>query len=366
MNELTYILGAGASYYSFPLVKTFSDRFNYFLKITKYRTSVHNKSFLSALENFSNEIKVHQSFDTYFKKLFHLGNEYDILEAKKILNFYFLWEQLEFPKNSPHYSAVTDSQGNDMQYPEHANSFKKEALIDSRYDALIAGLLKPIKGKSEFFTKVNFISWNYDLNLLSSIKNFLSPVERLNEFLLKKITKENGNIWEFENDLRIINMNGFFFSKFFDNLKKFDLENVFKIKDKLYERKDTFSFDKDIDVDDAKKINFGWEDLNTKIDLIENASNAIRNSKSVIVIGYTFPSYNRYIDAKYFTPSTLAGKDIFVQDPRADEIVDFLQSEFDMDEPYKAKLINERLRPKFYTKKNCDSFFIPNNIISKI
>ena len=58
MDELTYILGAGASHQSFPLVNTFSDRFNYFLNITRHRTTVHNKNFLSALDNFSNEIKL--------------------------------------------------------------------------------------------------------------------------------------------------------------------------------------------------------------------------------------------------------------------------------------------------------------------
>lgn len=365
MKEITYILGAGASYYSFPVVKTFADRMNYFFKVIDGQTTMHHKEVANALNAFISEVKVHQSFDTYFKKLFHLGKDNDILRAKKVLNYYFLLEQLEFPPTAPFYVKYSDLNGNDIDYPINENSFNKKNLVDSRYDALIAGLLKPIKGEAKFFTKINFITWNYDLNLLASIKNFLAPEKKLNEFISDCTINENENIWRIAEDLQVINMNGYFYSDFLKGLKNFNTEDIITIRNKLHEMKNIFTLEKDILDEDAKKIKFGWEDIHIKESLIENAVSSIRNSKSIIVIGYTFPSYNRYLDNKYFTGITLAGKDVFIQDPNADELVDFLKSDFDLEEPFKSKLINKQLLSKIYAKKNCDSFFIPNNIISK-
>ena len=366
MSELTYILGAGASYYSFPVVKSFTDRFSYFTEMFEKRTPIHNKQTRSDFTNFSNEIKSHQSFDTYFKKLFHLGNDLAILKAKKILNYYFLWEQLEFPKNSPYYLEYTDSMGNDIQYKEHENAFKKRAIVDNRYDALIAGLLKPIKGKTEFFSKINFITWNYDLNLLTSIKNFLNPDKTINEYILSHLDSENNNVWQLAKDLQVINMNGYFFSKWLDKVKMFDFDDVYKVRNELYEIKDTFSVDKDINEEDAKNIHFGWEDEGTKLNLISCAATAIKNSKSIIVIGYTFPSYNRLIDLGYFNSSSLSNTDVYIQDPKADDVVEFLKSDFGLHDAVKEKLQNPKQAPRIHSLINCDSFFIPNNICYKI
>jgi len=366
MNEITYILGAGASYYSFPVVKTFADRMNYFFKVIDGQSTMHHKEVANELHAFISEIRVHQSFDTYFKKLFHLGKDNDILRAKKVLNYYFLLEQLEFPSTAPIYFKYSDINGNDIDYPLNENSFNKKDLVDSRYDALIAGLLKPIKGEAKFFTKINFITWNYDLNLLASIKNFLAPDRKINEFISDCTINENENIWKIADDLQIINMNGYFFSDFFKDLKNFNTEDIIAIRNLLHEMKYFFALEKNILTEDAKKIKFGWEDIHSKNSLIENAVSSIKNSKSVVIIGYTFPSYNRYLDAKYFTGTTLAGKEVFIQDPNADEIVSFLNSEFDIEQPFTSKSINKKFLPKISAKKNCDSFYIPNNIISKI
>ena len=159
MQELTYILGAGASYQSFPIVKTFSERFRlfmiYFQKLGDvYKTNSEIKSkfdtILYKIFYLNEEFKSHQSFDTYFKKLFHTKQPNEINCAKKILHLYFIWEHLE-----------------EVFYElKQGNSFNKQAKIDKRYDALIAGLLKPIANEAKSYCKTNFITWNYDLNLL--------------------------------------------------------------------------------------------------------------------------------------------------------------------------------------------------------
>jgi len=71
-NQLTYILGAGASFQSIPVVKTFNNRlfnFNQYLRIKsgEKKRQEQNK-FLQAANHFHslvNEFSAHQSFDTY-------------------------------------------------------------------------------------------------------------------------------------------------------------------------------------------------------------------------------------------------------------------------------------------------------------
>ena len=100
MKELTYILGAGASYQSIPVVKTFNKRFLEFIDSLKtnngnvwppeYRPKMANA--IDYLTELSKEFSSHQSFDTYFKKLFHFGKHDKINLGKRLLNLYFMWE----------------------------------------------------------------------------------------------------------------------------------------------------------------------------------------------------------------------------------------------------------------------------------
>ncbi len=152
-NELTYILGAGASYQSIPIVKNFANRFDDFasnlfiicqgLDPQSEMYELFEDAYLR-VSKISEAFKTHQSFDTYFKKLFHTKEFEKISEGKKILNLYFIWEHLSKITNEPELKVET--------------TFWKQSIIDKRYDALIAGLLKPLSGKSEPYCPVNFIT----------------------------------------------------------------------------------------------------------------------------------------------------------------------------------------------------------------
>jgi hypothetical protein len=91
-KQLTYILGAGASFESIPLVKSFPTRFQ---KFNDYLIQVHSDAgFGEGICNLYRDVhkkskelyeafKSHQSFDTYFKKLFHTKSASEIFLAKK-------------------------------------------------------------------------------------------------------------------------------------------------------------------------------------------------------------------------------------------------------------------------------------------
>lgn len=337
-KELTYILGAGASFQSIPIVKTFGERFKFFITsqigfLRDRSSSIEKVGFEQVFNEgilLSTEFNSHQSFDTFFKKLFHTNEKNRILLAKKLLNLYFIWEHCITSLSPP----TSDK-----------NAFIKQSLIDKRYDALIAGILKPINGSNEVFCKTNFITWNYDFNLLASIKNYFYPDYTFQDFI-NVIKTDDENVFNVNNQISIINMNGYHYSKFYDEIKKlneFDSKQVFRSK-----VNNNYLLNGTIDKD-SELIKFAWEGDQTVGDI---ASEKINSSYSVIVIGYTFPLYNRLIDLKYFNQRTVSNCFLYIQDPDSDVLLQNIKDGFNID------LSNYHLK----TIKNCDSFFVPSNI----
>ncbi len=352
-KELTYILGAGASFESIPVVKTFGERFNKFAVYLKdccktesgiriLKPDEREKFLLVAdeVEDLYLAFKTHQSFDTYFKKLFHRNDLESIKRSKKILNIYFTWEH-----------------SYDAMEKEYATSeFKKESSIDKRYDGLIAGLLKPIQGVAEPFYPINFISWNYDVNLLLSLKNFFQPDSTLLEFITEDIKRVNDFEWKIGNKISIVNMNGFFFSKdFFSKLHNAESGDCFKtIKNRI----NANFLNEEVDDSDAMEIKFAWE-TNNKVG--EIALEKIKSSENIIIIGYTFPLYNRLIDNKYFNFETTRGKNIYVQDLKSKDVTSTISDAFNIKSLQSTYMGDSPTSVKEIT--NCDYFFIPNNMI---
>lgn len=347
-NELTYILGAGASYQSIPVVKTFPSRFKEFAShIENLRFQEPNiyTSICHEVVAFANQINSHQSFDTYFKKLFHTKKNDLITSSKRILNLYFLWEHLqhdyetEFRKSS--------RLENRREFSE--NDFEKRSKVDKRYDALIAGLLQPQKGEAQVFCKTNFITWNYDLNLFLSLKNYFSPDLTIGEF--KERISSSEFEWNIENQITVINMNGYFYSKDFDDANDFDCDSGFeyKLKQKIY----SGYFEPKVINEDAELIKFAWESdtINSSV-----AKSMIEKSNNIVVVGYTFPLYNRLVDFEYLSHEDI-GKDkkIIIQDPNSTSIRQNLLDLYEKND-------SEFLKTKLVAIKDCDSFYVPANI----
>lgn len=283
------------------------------------------------------EFSSHQSFDTYFKKLFHLGED-KINLKKRLLNLYFLWEH---SSTSIKFNLTQDD-------PDYHTAFIKKSLFDKRYDALIAGLLKPISGKPEVLCKVNFITWNYDLNLLISIKNFFYPTITYQEFLRK--IEQNKFQWIIDDKITITNVNGYFYTSNFNGIS--DLSNI--NVDNMISEKISYGYYSNINPDeDANKIRFAWE-LNQKDEkeLKERLMSIVEASENLVIIGYTFPVYNRFIDFGYLQQADLIKKNIVIQDPNSDSL------EQNLLDIYR---INKK-KTKIQLVTNCNSFYLPSSI----
>lgn len=355
-KELTYILGAGASYESIPVVKTFGERFDEFCSYLNNRsnpdyTLFENKELYgyyqvasNQVNFFKNELQAIYSFDTLFKKYFHLGKDDLIKLGKKVMHLYFLWEHLQTAMSKkPEQNGIKEI-------------FWKQSIKDKRYDALILGLLQPIKDESKMFCKTNFITWNYDMNLLESIKNYFYPNEKFDCFLKKIISKNNPNVFNIKDEITIVNMNGYFYSQVFNHEVQ-TTDSVNNIHDygetKILELLTNNFFTSEVYDIDSNKIQFAWE-LDEKNS--NKAKEIISNSKNIVIIGYTFPLYNRLIDRVYIEEDKFrtSKQEIYIQDPDAEKIINSLRNNFNME----SQVYNSRIK----TITDCDTFFVPNNI----
>jgi len=346
MNEITYFLGAGASYQSMPLVNNFGDRFNNYLTFLRITLS-HRSEFIKENRKFIDNIGEHLSFDTYFKKLFHQNSD-EIVKYKALLLYYFIFEHL-----CPLGLYNLKFNGN---FPENRKKFN----IDPRYDSLIAGLLKPVKGQCQFYSKINIITWNYDHNILNAIRNFMFYPESIGSIIGRRQIEKN--VFIFNEQIRAIHLNGFIRHDSFNDSKVFEEQDLIQLFEKLIERNQS-----GVDLsEDVKDLSFAWE--NMKSDgaeppkFINSASEAVKNSHSVIVIGYSFPLYNRLFDQLILSKENLYSKTIYLRDPRNTEIQEVLFSDFGVP---KNKYEASQESPELNSGSNCDSFFVPNQIFQQ-
>ena len=331
MDEITYIFGAGASYHSMPLVENFKYRFSVFIDFIR-DASYQSELVIDSID-FLFKIKAHASFDTYFKKLFHQRKTSQIIKSKKILLSFFLFEHLI-----------------DIEtYNQTANTYndlavKKEFNVDPRYEALIAGLLKPFP-KIEFYSNINFITWNYDVNLLVGLRNFISSKEKLEEFFE---TCYQENYFNISPQIKLVHLNGFTFHPVLNNMFA-PAEVIFKSMEQICE---DYASSEEFEAW-SKQIKFAWEgntyDFSTLNGMIENSS-------TIILVGYSLPLYNRIFDTKILNDEILSDKHLIVQDLRAKTLGSILESDFDIN--FNTEEIDISLH------ENCDSFIVPRQIFN--
>lgn len=339
MNEITYIFGAGASCQSMPLVSNFSIRFQIFEEYIEQ--SQPSSILLSHITQFKKEVEGHFSFDTFFKKLFHQNNNDAIIERYKgILLIFFLFEHVIPPERLKSYSLFRK---------QMIDKTEKRQNIDPRYEALIAGLLKPLKGKIDFYANINFFTWNYDVNLLYALKNFIAPGEKFIDFIGKG---REDNYFKINEQVKVFHLNGVIYHPLLNHFNNDNSVEGFQNVVRRYE--DDPEFKKYL-----HNIKFAWEQENLMNDTV--IGNCILNSKNIILIGYSLPLYNRKVDSFILDSSKLRGKKLIIQNLNSQGILEILESDFNI--ASNPKNISKE-NPTISGSDNCNSFIVPNSIFS--
>lgn len=253
----------------------------------------------------------HATIDTFAKKLFLTGRVEEYNKLKKMLAIYFIIEQVI---NKP----------------------------DSRYDTFLANILTP---NLEIPDRIKILTWNYDSQFEIAFNEYKSQINT---------PRDIGCYSLHDNDLTIqpsiFKINGTASFKDWGSLA-----NVKNNSNKLSKE----VVDKIIKAykDDISLLSFAWENTGLK-----NSNTAVRTfiqniqfAKTLVVIGYTFPFFNRLVD-KEIIGSLNNLKKVYIQDPRADEVAQSID----------AVLASSQKPPinplSIIPITNCNQFYLPTEL----
>ena len=313
--NITYLLGAGASYNALPIVEGIPNALNDFANefhpgraedlghnlplqniVGKYLKSIDSfiiqKEKFEKISSFHKDIEwlkiesfKHTSIDTFAKKLFLQNNFKELKKLKLILSCFIA----------------------------HIQTKK----FDKRYDSFFASVLESLNQLPE---KIKILTWNYDSQLEIAYQNF----SNLSLDKAKKALNihSNGDIVYdayLPNQFCVYKINGT------TTVKSGD----FKINQII----DNFTIDENSLIESFLSshsnlnnssynptMSFAWESFDTNKGFFPNLSKSISKTEILIVIGYSFPFFNRKAD-EFILNSMNNLKKIYVQDPNNSEII---------------------------------------------
>lgn len=306
--KITYLFGAGASCQSLPIVNQIPSRISEIIELLEKienEFSINEKINIQGKEFSSSEIKTelisdlkwvlensknHASIDTFAKKLYLKRKADELNKLKRAFSVYFIIEQL----------------------------INK---ADKRYDSFYASILN--EDYYEFPENMRILSWNYDNQFEKSFSDYTENDDMtVNRSFLKLVTKysydrtDNSKfcILKLNGSTNLMSDNGFreyqFLPKVNGDLNKENLENLLK-NYVILARKEFNVF---------SGLSFAWEKFyNERNNIIEKAKNETSDTEILVVIGYSFPFFNREIDREIINNMTDLKK-VYFQAPDANNL----------------------------------------------
>lgn len=344
-SNVTYLLGAGASYNALPIWKEQGESMinvaNEILYLigngatngfkNDYPHLLNNSTlveFMTKLRQFGNFAKLYGSIDIYARRLYMLDNFNELMDLKHCLSVYFdLWE---------YFLHCNYRLPNNEVYQK----------IDKRFFSLLSVILEKEECSPRLNKNVSFITWNYDLQLELAFETFLSSK-------VKSLIELNHKLKFLDTDLTltinkdVIHLNGhrgLFLdgNKWYETVEK---ERCNNIENYLTRFVDNFSQFK---TPDYNSIKYAWESTSENFN---EALTKMRNTDVLVIIGYSFPAFNRQIDSILIREFEAGGtrKRVIYQDPNANQ--DIVNSLFSNPEIVEIH------------KENINQFYIPHEFL---
>ncbi|OQA01369.1 MAG: hypothetical protein BWY70_00408 [Bacteroidetes bacterium ADurb.Bin408] len=341
-NNITYLFGAGASYYACPIWKEQAKcMFNlhkvlkktFTLEKGEERSLSINDKLIWEISYYGKKALEFNTVDTYARKLF-LADDRELESLKRaISNFFTIW------------SLTDNTEWKNLFYINDKKKIvERNEFIDHRYINLLASYLEKGSPLPTLRDNIKFISWNYDLQLESAYIKFcplgIQDFIKGNKYFQFIPKDENSN-------LDVLHLNGYcgFFGEdeAYNLYKRSDSKNLNEIINEI-----NFDVDpKNIKVHFDNYINYSWDEKSVIANNIRNqALNVMRNTDILVVVGYSFPPFNNSIDNVLIKAARRLKKFVY-QDPNAN--IDFIRETFGIPKN-KISIINESL----------EQFFIPN------
>lgn len=353
MKRYVYLLGAGASCEAIPVLSDFNSKMisvlndlfdasalelfsGYSIVGSSTASNVNDElmnSMLSSkphLDWFKSEVNKHKSIDTLAKRLFLTGDNNNLKRLKALISLFLFWHQC--PNN-----------------------------YDKRYDSFLATVLEKNKDILSLPKNINFISWNYDFQLELTLSHYYNltkfseindqinkPSEPNNPFIVK-LNGSSGHYYE-EDKLKFL----------IDDLKfaKENENNVVQVLERFEMLASNTNF--------KSLINFAWEENQLSQNLVSQAKQLISNADILIIIGYSFPIFNKMIDEEIFNglKEHKAPKraKIFIQDPNANEVKNRLLNYFPLIKKLTSDHTTSDSPMKIFTDLNVNQFLAPDDL----
>ena len=276
------------------------------------------KELLREFHSLYRKCELHATIDTYAKKLVLKKRMEEFKHLEQLLTLFFIYAQMR-------------------------------NRIDSRYDTFLANILEP---NLHFPSHIRVLSWNYD----SQFELAYFGYDEINDLT---IGHKNSIC---DKDYEIIKLNGtatFAEQKRIIELRKDIKQKLQKIKDDIdgspYMRKQEtwlleFVYLFQLHVfgkTDNTHLSFAFDDIASSVNLTNCVDNIIKRTDVLVIIGYTFPFFNRQIDRQILQcikPNTK----IYIQDLNPERIKQSLMA-----------VLPDFPEEQIFLRKDVDQFFLP-------
>jgi hypothetical protein len=381
MNKILYLLGAGASALAIPpvngmkveienlknkLIGCFEENLNpevfKNLPFAFLESYDRLKPVVDDLDWLLIESRHHATVDTLARKYYLFNDLNSLKRLKKSLIVYFTIKQLCLLPRVP---------GMTLHGPDYP-------LIDPRYDGFIAAITEKQGGRLGLKGNIKVLTWNYDIQLELSLKRYVN--RKVHEIKEDFQIFPNHNSFSLENG-SLINMDRFAVLKlngnaFWDNPsitgeslrttlfdQYFDDEDSIKVLGKLLDQVNWLQANNNRLLDEAiKYFNFAWEtdkEFSDKYIGHENnlteALRIARQAEILVVIGYSFPVFNRDIDSNLLN-EMIHLKKIYIQDFHPEKIKSLMENAFKI---FQIHVTSQNPKKEFQLEDSTDQFIIP-------
>ncbi len=359
-KKIVYLLGAGASANALPVVDALKKRFSIFCDHFQEHLKTSGASDEKFTTAFKNQVKLnfslenHYTIDTYARKLYLQSQltgdtaPYELL--KKYLAAFFTYEQINIDRHLPCNHYIKDNlNSSDTSSPKVALLIKVLQNFDYRYDSFLASLLQ-INSRIEIQLpdEISIVSWNYDYQIEKAFINFSNRNLDVAQNMLNVFGDFNRKITSSNKNYSLIKLNGtagFIDIQTGNNIVDFKSDTLTKeifevFEDALLLRRNKYH----------NGVRFAWENESISKEAIAMANKKIKEADIIVVIGYSFPYFNRGVDRQLFSglENIAPNKKIYLQAP-----VDAIES---IGNRFKA------IFSKYEIEKHIevDQFLIPN------
>lgn len=258
--------------------------------------------------------KEHSTIDTYAKKLYLTKQVSQLEKLKNVLATFFIWIQLE-------------------------------SKTDQRYDTFLANILQ--MNNLSLPLNISVISWNYDSQFELAYKNYsnnnLPIYDKLGENSMQN-NQNSGVIFKLNGSA---NFGDFNMVDYILNHREKDVHPLIQLIEYYgHLEADT----KELGFDFHSHLSFAWESTVRQKEMITTINQITSDTDAVVVIGYSFPYFNREIDRAIFSkiPSL---KTIYIQDPNPESV-----------EPSLRAVLDENTNVKIEYQKDCTQFYLPREL----